>query len=230
MNATEFQAIKQKAEQYDPDALFEMGKAYANPPLPDMEKDLDDALWCFKASVWEARKQGKAYGGSAYWVGHLLYFGTGKQIDTKLAYHYWLYSASAGNANAYYRLGCYHIGSDSMNTGCGYGRIASLGVSYLLESAKRKHGSAAFELSICYYTGKGVVSNKSEALNWALKSAELGNVSGMYNAGAMSEEFYDYNTAGHWYYQAAQHGDKDAQKELQNYTYSKFSKKWKKIN
>ena len=229
MNADEFQALKLRADKYDPDALFEMGKVYVNPPFSEIEKDLDEALWYFKASVWEAKKLGKVYGASAYWAGYLLYIGTGNQIDTQAAYHYWLYAISAGNASAYYRLGCYHIGRKPMTEGCGYDRIPSMGVNYLVESANRKNGSAAFELSLCYYNGNGVVSNKSDALDWALTAAELGNVAGMYNAGVMSEEFYDFNTAGHWFYEAAQNGDKDAKKALQNYQYSKLTKKWKKL-
>lgn len=230
MNADEFQALKSKANEYDPDALFEMGKAYLDPPFSEIEKDLDEALWYFRASVWEAEKLGKVYGASAYWAGYLLYLGTGSQIDTMAAYHYWLYATSAGNASAYYRLGCYHIGREPMTKGCGYDRIPSMGIKYLFEAANRNNGAAAFELSLCYYNGNGVVSSKTEALEWALKSAELGDVSGMHNAGVMSEEFYDYDTAGHWFYEAAQRGDKEAQEALQHYQYSKLTKKWRKRN
>ena len=227
MTIDEFEGYKSKAERYNPDGLYALGLAYADPP-EGVEKNLDEALWCFTACVWEARKKGKVHAVGAFKAGVLLYYGTGNQIDTKAAYHYWLMAAEGGNIMATYLLGRYHIGDD-MEKGCGYPRIPSVGVAYLKKAAEGGQASAAFAVAECYRTGNGVVSSRLDELDWMTKSAQLGNVSAMYNCGVINEELYDYNAAGQWFYEAARRGNRNAEMALNGYAFSKMTKRWRKL-
>lgn len=227
MTIEELEGYKSSAEQYNPDGLYALGLAYANPP-EGVEKNLDEALWNFTASVWEARKKGRVHAVGAFKAGVLLYYGTGNQIDTKAAYHYWMMAAEGGNIMAMYLLGRYHIGDD-MENGCGYPRIPSVGVAYLKAAAEGGQASAAFAVAECYRTGNGVVSSRYDELEWMTKAAQLGNVNAMYNCGVINEEYYDYNAAGQWFYMAAQQGSTDAERALGGYTYSRITGRWKKL-
>jgi hypothetical protein len=70
----------------------------------------------------------------------------------------------------------------------------------------------------CYHDGKGVSKDKSEAMNWLRKAAELGDSSAMFKIG----QFYqdgdgvgrDEEEAVKWYRKAAELGSGEAKVAL----------------
>ena len=222
-----YEEVSAKAATYDPDALFELAKMYENPAegMP-IEKDLDEALWYYCASVWEAHKLGKRYRASAFSAGRLLYKGTQSNIDTKSAYHYMMYAANAGHSTALEMLGCYHLGYAPMTQGCGYERIPVLGIKYINAAIEKGSVNAIFDLAMAYYEGNGVVRDEFVARDWFMKAGEKGHVGAMYNVGVISEKAVDYDIAGEWFDKAARGGDQQARKALQRYKQNKRTGKW----
>jgi TPR repeat protein len=228
---TKFEAVQKRAAEYDPDALFALGKMYENPPQAIdgllIEKDLDEALWCYRASVWAAFKKGKKHRDSAAMAAKLLYEGTGTQRDTELAYHYFKFAADQGHVGATYSLGNYHMGGKMMSAGCGYPRNPVLGIRYLEKAANAGSLQAMLDLSMAYNDGHGVIRDEDKACEWSIKAAEKGSVTAMYNAGHWLEKGLSYDRAGYWFNEAAKRGNKDALRRLRNYKYIKIFDSWK---
>jgi len=220
--------IQKQAAEYDPDALFELAAIYENPPTELgglIQKDLDEALWYYCASVWAAYKQGDIYGDSAYNAGRLLYNGTDKRQDTYLAYHYLSLAADAGSDEAAYELGRYHTGL-GMEEGCGYERIPALGFSYFQAAAEQENPYAYLALGACNVQGLGVLKNKSVAARWYVMAANSGLVEGMYSAGVCLESLGNYQDAGYWFNEALCNGHDEAANRLRRYKYNHFYDVW----
>jgi TPR repeat protein len=77
---------------------------------------------------------------------------------------------------------------------------------------------ASYVLSIMYFRGEGVQSNKTEALKWLQRSAEKGLVRAQYNLGMMYDKgdgvARDLVAAAKWYRRAADKGHAQSQFNL----------------
>ena len=225
-------SAEERAAAYDPDGLYDLAKMYENPPEGGwIEKNLDEALWYYCASVWAAFKLGKRYKASAYAAGRLLYYGTGKQQDTQLGYHYFKFASDAGNKTATYLLGVYHTGlTNQMNYGCGFPRNPVIGFNYLRKAADAGSTNAMVLLTTCYLEGIGVMPDMNEATAWSVRAAAKGNVTAMYNSGVLFERQLEYRNAGYWFNEAASRGDQGAAKSLRHYKYNSILRGWVHID
>lgn len=86
------------------------------------------------------------------------------------------------------------------------------------KAAEQGYAKAQYELSKCYYFGRGVTQDYSEAFFWSSKSADQGNVNGQY---ALGDCYYfghgvqqNYEKAVGWYTEAANQGNVSAMYDL----------------
>ena len=83
---------------------------------------------------------------------------------------------------------------------------------------------AQYNLGLCYYNGKGVTKNYTEAVKWYRKAAEQGDAYAQYNLGLCYKNGYgvpkDISQAVVWYRKAARQGDDGAQQALTRLGYS----------
>lgn len=103
----------------------------------------------------------------------------------------------------------------------------------LIQRAQNGDINAMFELGGYYFKGEYVGYNPEQACFWWTEAANRGNVNAQYNLGLLyhgeiSTYYYDENLAGYWFNIAANNGDQEAYKMLQNYKYSNFSEKWRR--
>ena len=108
-------------------------------------------------------------------------------------------------------------------------------IDTLRQRAQNGDADAMYELGGYYYKGKDVPYDPDQACQWWTEAANRGNVNAQYNLGLLykggvSTYFCDDNLAGYWFNMAACNGDEEALKELKNYKYSEFRKKWVKIS
>jgi len=88
-----------------------------------------------------------------------------------------------------------------------YSRNPAVAASNLKRSAEDGYAPAQNELGRCYYTGKGVEKNYTEAFRWFSRAAEQGNDAAEYNLGCCY--YYgkgveqNYNYAYSWLQKAA---------------------------
>lgn len=96
-------------------------------------------------------------------------------------------------------------------------------VSYLRPVAEKGDGQAQNILAMCYYLGRGVTRNYSEALKWFRRSAENGILDSIAMLGVCYEDgkgvTQNYAEAARWYRKAAEQGDAMAQDYLGEFYY-----------
>ena len=84
--------------------------------------------------------------------------------------------------------------------------------------ADNDDAEALYNKGNCYYLGKGVKQDYTEAVKWYRKAAEQGNADAQYDLGHCYQYGHgvekDYVEAVKWYRKAAEQGDADAQCNL----------------
>lgn len=107
-----------------------------------------------------------------------------------------------------------------------------------LESVRQriKQGDrdAMYQLGCFYFDAQYVGYDPAQACYWWTEAANLGNVNAQYNLGILyhgnvSSMYYDENLAGHWLNMAANNGDAEAARMLQQYKYGSIRKKWSRV-
>lgn len=78
------------------------------------------------------------------------------------------------------------------------------------EAALKGNAQAQFNLAVMYHNGVGLKKNDSLAMVWYKKSAESGNVDGMYMMGRSYFDQKNYTESYSWYGKAASNGDNEA--------------------
>lgn len=87
-------------------------------------------------------------------------------------------------------------------------------IRLLEQAAKTGHQMAAFELGLLYLDGTRVRKDRSKALNWFTRSAEMGQVDAQYYLG-LAYRKSDINQSVSWLNRAAAGGHDSAAAELQ---------------
>ena len=107
-------------------------------------------------------------------------------------------------------------------------------INNLINRAEAGDVDAMVILADAYFEGTQLRYDPHEACKWWEKAAEAGHVTSMHNLGLLytgdiSKQFYNDKLAAHWLYTASIHGDKDAERVLnEKYTYSSIFKKRKR--
>ena len=100
-----------------------------------------------------------------------------KQYDPRLALSLLKKADDAGNGEAAYAIGTWHLFGKHMK------RDYRAAVSYLERAASRGYASAAYDLALCYEKGKGVAKDTHEAFSLYMKAARLGDKQAAYEVG-----------------------------------------------
>ena len=91
-------------------------------------------------------------------------------------------------------------------------------IEVLRKAAEQGDAEAQFNLGVCYYTGKGMERDESEAVKWFRKAAEQGYANAQYNLGSCYRTGIgtepDQREAVKWYRKAAEQGNAVAQCSL----------------
>ena len=91
----------------------------------------------------------------------------------------------------------------------------SISADKFRKAAEQGDAKAQHNLGICYYFGRGVEQDYTQAVQWWSKAAEQGLADAHNNLGICYENGegveQDYTQAAHWYRKAAEQGDAKAQ-------------------
>ncbi len=196
--------LRQKAEQGDAVAQFDLGKAYG---LGEgVLRNHEEAFkWiCLAAEQGYARAQSSL--GAAY------NSGIGVPQNYKESVRWYRLAAEQGDARAQFCLGvaCY--------AGKGVSQDDKEYVRWIHLAAKQGDADAQFSLGRAYGLGEGISQNYKEAYGWIRLAAEQGNVKARvylgeaYNSGIGIPQ--DYKESVKWYRLAAEQGDATAQVNL----------------
>ena len=97
------------------------------------------------------------------------------------------------------------------------------------ELSNKGYAEAQYYLGYCYYNGKGVTQDYTEAVKWYRKAAEQGNAQAQCNLGYCYKYgkgvTQDYTEAVKWYRKAAEQGNATAQYNLGSCYYSIIQKR-----
>lgn len=122
-------------------------------------------------------------------------------------------AAEAGNADGQWGLGLV-LRYQSEPGQPDYGRALDL----FHRAAEQGHGSAADDLGVSYFHGRGVPQSLAEAARWFTRGAELGDAGAQHNLGQLLDSGIgvdaDPARAREWLHRAALQGHADAQNRL----------------
>ena len=135
----------------------------------------------------------------------------GVEKDENKAFEWYKKSASQGDSNVQYSLGCCY------ENGIGTKPDYKKAVKWYENAAEQGDFIAQYNLGCFYRTGEGVVQNDDLAYKYFLQSAENGYAPAMYKGmcyehGVGTDE--DIDAAIDWYNRAADSGDELAKEKL----------------
>ena len=195
-----FKELKQKAEQGDAMARYELAGCYASGE--GVTKDHVEAMkWLRKSAI-----QGNAV--AQYNLGVCYENGASVDKDEIEAVKWYLKAAEQSYAPAQYNLGhCYLIGQ-------GVTQDEAEAVNWFRRAAEQGIAMAQGILGACYAHGRGVPKSYQEAVIWHRKAAEQGDAMAQYSLGCLycsgNGVTQDYIEAYKWLNLAAAQGAKDA--------------------
>ena len=170
-------------------------------------KDYAEAVKWYR----KAAEQGLAM--AQFQLGWCYSQGDGVPKDYAEAVKWYRKAAEQGDANAQSMMGVfYHYGEGGIT------QDYAEAVKWYRKAAEQGLAMAQFQLSDCYYNGKGVAEDLSEAFKWSRKAAEQGHARAQYALGCFYADgegvAQDYSEAVKWFRKAAEQGDVYAQRQL----------------
>jgi len=197
--------LKERAQQGNAEAQFNLGVCYANGE--GVAKDWDEAVkWWRKAA-----EQGDADAQKN--LGNSYYQGEGVAKDAVEAVKWYRKAAEQGNADAQKNLG------NSYYQGEGVAKDAVEAVKWYHKAAEQGLTKGAqYNLGVCYGKGEGVAKDAVEAVKWYRKAADQGHANAQNNLGVCYGKgegvAKDAVEAVKWYRKAADQGHANAQNNL----------------
>jgi uncharacterized protein len=196
------------AEQGHPRAQYYLGCAYTN-GVGGLPSDKVKAFeFCARAAEQECAAA-EFYVASAYESGDGP--GEGGASDHILATNWYTKAAEHGYLAAQNRLGVLCVNSSDES-------LWTIGFKWLSGAANQGDPDAQASLGSAYERGRGVETNRAEALKWYRKAAEQGNPG---NQWLLGWKFYygrgvetNFTEAVYWYRKAAEQGFVVAQRDL----------------
>lgn len=147
-------------------------------------------------------------------MGDFFYFGQyGMPQNYQTAFEWYEKSASQGDAEAQFKLGCCY------QEGLGTEKNEEKAVEFYFLSAQQGFVDAQFNLANCYLEGNGTEQSEKNAFDWYLRAAEQGHVASQFNVGLYSYHGgigieQNYFESEKWYKIAAENGSAKAAFEL----------------
>lgn len=179
------------------------------------ELDGESGQSLYKAAVELAKAAGN--NGEALWVLALAYeHGRGVEEDINKAIEYYKKGAELGHAPCQHSYGCFFLRGDYLDEN------KPLGVNWIQKSAKQGYELAEFALAKLYGTGDGIKKDLDKAVEWGEKVASRGNaevqceVAKIYASIVEGGRMYNSEKAKYWLGQAAEQGNQEAEKLLNN--------------
>ncbi len=148
------------------EAIYRIGLLYY------MEEDYDKASEYFTqtaATSSEALNK----------IGEMYFYGFGKEIDSRLAFYYFLMAADKGDIDAINNL------SYMYSLGKGVPQSDEKYFNYKLKAAQLNGSNEMVEIGNCYKIGLYTILDYEKALYWFEKAANRGNKFGMHELGKM---------------------------------------------
>ncbi|MDG4594290.1 MAG: SEL1-like repeat protein [Candidatus Contendobacter sp.] len=219
------QAVRQKAEQGDAAAQFNLGLMYANGK--GVKQDYAQARQWFQKAAEQGDAAAQFILGVMYYEGKWVKqdYGQARQwfqkaVDQGLAGVQQVFidhgmdrnEALIAFASMQYLLGVMY--------GNGYGvkQDYAQARQWYQKAAEQGNAEAQFNLGVMYANGYGVKQDYAQARQWFQKAADQGLANAQFNLGVMYDEGQgvkqDYSQARQWYQKAAEQGEADAQSNL----------------
>jgi TPR repeat protein len=168
-----FLTAKEKAEQGDKDAQYQLGLAYKTGE--GVTQDYSNALKWFQ----KAAEQG--YAGAQHNMGAMYYNGWGISQDYSKAFYWASKAAKQGYAGAQYFMGVLYF--------IGEGLIQDYpnALKWFKKAAEQGHTEAQHNIGAMYYNGYGVSKDRNKAVSWLCKAAAQGYQDSIKNLKEMGE-------------------------------------------
>lgn len=160
--SAEFSALKDKAEEGDPDSLYRLGLMYAVgfPQIPELPKvEVDEPKG--REFMHEAAEAGSVP--AQLWLGNFYAGKAQGQKDSPYqskAWGYLIQAAEAGDPQGQLLVAC------MLGKGEGCDRDPAQAFSWLKKSAEQGNSSAMRMLAMCYLIGEGVQISEADASHW----------------------------------------------------------------
>ena len=205
---------REKAEQGDEEAQYQLGLCYYTGEGENVVKDFESAARWFR----KAAEQGHALG--QYNLGLCYFRGNGLPTDKKEAVDWFHLSAERNCAEAQGILGFAYVSAQ------GIAQDWKKAFEWSRKAAEQGDDTGQFLLAVCYANGRGVTQDSKQAANWYRKAAEQNNSVGQYELNSVGQyelgQCYakgqgvekDDEEAVRWYRKAADLGLDRAQKAL----------------
>ena len=204
----EIQGIREKANEGDMEAQYELGRAYYyGEPLNYQERESKD----YKDHEEDYKKEAFKWWKKAAEQGHIkaqctlgaTYFQGLDRVtkDYEESSKWYKKAAEQGDEDAQYNLGEHYE--------YGHGVVKDLNEAYkwYKKAAEKGYVDAEYKLGMMYYKGQGDVQDCKEAIKWYKKAAEKRHGKAQSDLAAMYYEgkcvAQDYNEAVDWYRRAA---------------------------
>ena len=205
VQAQDFAAVKQAAEQGDAKSQFKLGMMYDEGQ--GMAQDYAEAMKWFRKAAEQGDVSAQIY------LGLMYSGGLGVAKDYAETVKWYRKAAEQGDANAQGILGAMY------SAGLGVAQDYAEAMKWYRKAAEQGDASAQGILGSMYAEGQGVAQDYAEAMKWYRKAAEQGDANAQFNLGLMHAEgqgvVQDYAEAMKWYRKAAEQGYKDAQVALE---------------
>ncbi len=206
----DFQTIKNKAEQGDVAAQFDLGVCYDNGYAVPQNYE--------EAAKWYRKAAEQGYADAQNNLGNLYYNGKGVPQSYTESLKWYRMAAEQNDANGQQNLATHYF------FGEGVEQNYTEAVKWLRLAAEQGQALAQENLGFCYLNGSGVAQDVTEAVRWYRLAAEQGLAHAQYCLG----NFYENGTgvpqsdaeAANWYKLAAEQGNADAQNNLGNFYYN----------
>ncbi|MCD8298103.1 MAG: serine/threonine-protein kinase [Prevotella sp.] len=203
-NLSDFEKLKQNAEQGDAVAQNRLGVKYEEGA--GVSRNYTEAVKWYQKSA----EQGNMY--AQYNLGVCYYRGKGVSQNYSEAFKWFQKSAEQGYASAQNYIGYMY------DHGEGVSQDYSEAIKWYQKSAEQGNASAQYNLGYIYAHGEGVSQDYTEALKWYQKAGEQGNASAQNYIGYMYAHgegvSQDYTEAIKWYQKSAEQGNASAQNNL----------------
>ena len=195
--------IKEKAEQGDPEAQYDLGVMYYYGKR--VSKNLRQAVY------WTTKAAEQGYPDAQYNLGILYLEGDGVPQDSEQALYWFFKSAEQGFPDAQRNLGVSYLRGDIIP------QNDKQGVYWLTKAAMQGNAPAQYSLGYSYMNGRGVPQNAKLAYAWFNLSASQGNENGVKGRNLMANNLSAYQLS------QAQDLTVELQQEIEQYNESQKS-------
>lgn len=227
--------LKQKANQDDAQAQYELGMLYKNGEggtikqlpkaiqwfekaaeqdhtkaqlkLVDIYTDKDTQDYA-RALKWAKKLVKNNNVEGQYHLGNMYYHGQGVEKNYKEALNWWSKSAEQGNSGSQNNLGWLY------QNGQGVSKDVQEAMKWYLKAVEQGSANAKTNIRNLYTDGAIVLKDEKEMVNWFLKAAEQGNSDAQYQLGVMYAVKHQFQLAHDWLEKAAAQGHVAAKKKL----------------